>query len=202
MEKQLRLVVANRVQKALVEMELMGQISDGYWENARPYDHWKIWSKVDVEVAADGETIGRNFWPHRDNYNFTAADLLEVVGDRMRVYATYAQLYPTFTNRVASWDLPETQEELDTLKKGYERFELLQGFLVAVEAQGIAIPAEVLTTTMQYKYHHDKYVRLVDLGWSDEMFKEMADCKITQAELVKELNEIKKAFRTLLPGTN
>lgn len=35
------LFVNNMSQACLFEMEISGQISDGKWENSRPYDHWK-----------------------------------------------------------------------------------------------------------------------------------------------------------------
>ena len=33
---------ANQAQVILYMCELCGQISDGHWENSKPYDHWKI----------------------------------------------------------------------------------------------------------------------------------------------------------------
>ena len=37
---------------ALFEHELVGQFSDGMWENARPYDHWKFWCNLKVMETA------------------------------------------------------------------------------------------------------------------------------------------------------
>ena len=34
--------------------ELLGQISDGYWENSRPYNHWKWVMNTEAEIA-DGK---------------------------------------------------------------------------------------------------------------------------------------------------
>lgn len=75
------LAVRNLAQKVLMEDELQGQISDGMWENATPHDHWKPW--CDAEVVVDPANLGRNFHARKDNYNFLAKDLLEVVADRM-----------------------------------------------------------------------------------------------------------------------
>jgi hypothetical protein len=79
------LVVRNEAQRVLFEEELKGQISDGMWENTRPFDHWKAWSDAKVSVAEPGHEhlIGRNFFAMKDNYNFASKALLDVVGDRM-----------------------------------------------------------------------------------------------------------------------
>lgn len=59
--------------------EITGQLSDGYWENAKPSDHWHFWSNLvprlgDPAVMANGH-------PVKDSYNLMS--LIDVVGDRM-----------------------------------------------------------------------------------------------------------------------
>lgn len=73
--------VRNLAQKVLWEEELSGQISDGHWENASPHDHWEAWCRA--KVVVDPEHVGRNFYARRESYNFSAKELLDVVGDRM-----------------------------------------------------------------------------------------------------------------------
>ncbi len=84
------LTVRSEVQKALFCLELQGQISDGRWENARPYGHYKKWCGCEVVV---GEGIGRDFWAEKDNYNFCDSQLLSVVGERMLRNARRALVY-------------------------------------------------------------------------------------------------------------
>jgi len=76
------LVVRNLAQKVLWEQELAGQISDGQWENARPHDHYRDWSDVEVRVGGH-HALGRNFVAAKDNYNFTSTEFINCVGDRM-----------------------------------------------------------------------------------------------------------------------
>jgi len=83
------LVFRNAVQVALFT-ELDGQLSDGMWENTRPYDHYKPWCEAETTTTDqyalknDGsKVLGRNFWAPKDNYNFNSSFLLECVGDRM-----------------------------------------------------------------------------------------------------------------------
>jgi hypothetical protein len=71
----------NNVQAVLFQVELSGQISDGMWENARPYDHWQPWCGAEVRVNPCN--MGINFYPRKNNYNFTSKELLDCVGDRM-----------------------------------------------------------------------------------------------------------------------
>lgn len=78
------LYVRNPAQKILWDEELAGQISDGHWENARPYDHWKVW--CDATVAVRPEAVGRTFYARRSSYNFTDPELLSIIGERMVGY--------------------------------------------------------------------------------------------------------------------
>lgn len=77
------LFVRNVEQQAVFELELKGQLSDGAWENSRPYDHWVVWSDAEVKVAGPSNALGRNFFARRTVYNFARTDLLDVVGKRM-----------------------------------------------------------------------------------------------------------------------
>ena len=83
----------NIYQVTLYECELKGQISDGYWENARPYDHWKIMCAAEARV---GEPLGPNFRPKR-KYNFAAKDLIDVVKYRMLFQVKLKILYPSLS---------------------------------------------------------------------------------------------------------
>lgn len=106
------IVFENNVQKALWDRELAGQISDGYWENASPADHWKPWSGAETKVAVDGEPVGRNFWAQKENYNLNSAFLLDCVGDRMLVCAKLAMRFPEFEG-----DFPDGSSDFDLYRR-------------------------------------------------------------------------------------
>lgn len=83
-------------QVALFKLELAGQISDGHWENSRPYDHWQVWCRAKVRVAPIGllsrqPVVGRNFYAKRDIYGLTSGELLSVIGGRMLAIARVTQ---------------------------------------------------------------------------------------------------------------
>lgn len=69
------------IEQAAAWLELDGQLSDGFWENSRPYDHWRPW--CDAKIVIDPKNVGRNFYASKSNYNFTAKELIDVVGLRM-----------------------------------------------------------------------------------------------------------------------
>jgi hypothetical protein len=71
------------LEQAAAWLELDGQLSDGFWESARPYDHWKRWCNAKVVVAEADQPVGRTFPVLKNNYNFAAKALLDVVGLRM-----------------------------------------------------------------------------------------------------------------------
>jgi len=78
------LTVANMEQKLIFWIEMMGQLSDGYWENSEPRDHWKPWCNIKWNDIKVGSPIGtKGGYPPKRNYSFSAKNLLDIVGDRV-----------------------------------------------------------------------------------------------------------------------
>ena len=98
-----KLYVQNKVQKALFDGELKGQISDGMWEDATPDDHWKPWSTAVVKVS--DKCFGTNSGGMRikRNYDFTDINLMVAVGNRMVSIAnmTESGVKPTDVDKFA-----------------------------------------------------------------------------------------------------
>ena len=59
------LFVNNMSQACIFEMEVSGQISDGKWENSRPYDHWKWVCHTQLGISDKNYYTG---WPHQKRY--------------------------------------------------------------------------------------------------------------------------------------
>lgn len=77
------LTLKNLSQLNLYNAEILGQLSDGAWENARPSDHYKVWYDVDAVI---GSPIGYSgIYPRRTKYAL-ANQLLPYIGARMLVY--------------------------------------------------------------------------------------------------------------------
>jgi hypothetical protein len=95
------LTVNNLSQANLYNAEISGQLSDGAWENARPADHWQVWSGINVKI---GSPIGYSgIYPRRTKYAL-ANQLLPYVGARMLVYGA-AGLAKLDLNQNTSADL-------------------------------------------------------------------------------------------------
>ena len=88
-----QITVQNREQAALLNLELMGQLSDGYWENSKPSDHWRTPCSAKVVI---GEELSVDFYPSR-KYNFANKMLLDCVGDRMMTYCRVVRKFPTLS---------------------------------------------------------------------------------------------------------
>lgn len=97
---------ANHAQEVLMECELKGQISDGRWENSRPYNHWQAICNAKITHAFDATNdhalVGKNFHPSR-KYNFTDKDLLDCVANRMIGFVKFYTAFPN-VSYVHHWD--------------------------------------------------------------------------------------------------
>jgi hypothetical protein len=63
---------------AIWEHEITGQLSDGAWENTKPYNHWKFWNDLDVKRGSPEVKGG---WAPKKGYNLSS--LVPIVGDRI-----------------------------------------------------------------------------------------------------------------------
>lgn len=122
--------VRNAVQKALFDKELKGQLSDGWWENASPHDHYRDWCNAEVVVAKPDEPLGHVFSTMRQNYALDAKGLLDCVGDRMLAICREASGDPNYT-------LAQMRKELRDLK-AHMRNWLQSEFYLNLERQAKA----------------------------------------------------------------
>jgi len=81
----------NLSQAIIFEAELKGQISDGFWENSRPYNHYV--TPCDTEVFVDKESPGSHFDGPVKNYNFSSSELLEYIAHRMIEYGKIGKIF-------------------------------------------------------------------------------------------------------------
>jgi hypothetical protein len=111
----------SHIHQVLFANEISGQMSDGYWENAKPLDHWKLPCNADVVL---GDVANVNFYVSK-RYNFAAKALLDVVSDRMITFAKMAIKFPELSSRAIRladygswiWDRNDYFEEKAELAK-------------------------------------------------------------------------------------
>jgi len=109
-----KLYVQNMEQKVLFYCELEGQISDGWWENARPFDHHRDWMLGWNDIMVSDDRFGRSFYALKDNYNFSNPELIDLVGERMLNVVHFAQMYKDKAFKVFEFDhwlLPDSKQE-------------------------------------------------------------------------------------------
>jgi len=102
-------------QALIFEAELKGQISDGYWENSRPSNHYH--APCDADIKVDAENPRNEIFSSR-NYNFAAKELVDCVGDRMIEYAKVAKLFPNEENIARLSFLADNFRQIERAYKG------------------------------------------------------------------------------------
>jgi hypothetical protein len=81
--------VQNNSQKVLLDSELLGQFSDGYWENSRNTS-WNFLDDVEVTDGETGVFFDSTIPYNYKGYSVNNKTLLEYVGDRMLIKSRIA----------------------------------------------------------------------------------------------------------------
>lgn len=76
-------------QAVLFEAELKGQISDGHWSNATPFNHFE--EPCNAQVMVDPKNPRVSKWSSK-KYDFANSKLINIVGGRMIHYVKAAKL--------------------------------------------------------------------------------------------------------------
>lgn len=82
------ITLANPTQVALYKGMLIGQMSDGFWEDKGPRDHWRPMAQADVRVGKPG----MDFTPRRP-YGFVR-ELIPLIGEELLTLARATKAYP------------------------------------------------------------------------------------------------------------
>ena len=159
----------------LWEDEILGQLSDGAWENATPHDHWQAWGRAGVEVGSPAGYYG--FRPKRTSYGLNS--LIEYIGDRMQTHLGLMRILKAkgvnpdeFKHNL----LPDDPADFDSTVK---------------YAQGDAKNTDT-------KYWAEKLQKWQDMGITREMVV-MAKEKTSETDLRKVLRGIQKTIKIRLP---
>lgn len=128
--------------RAVWEHEILGQMSDGQWENSTPSGHWIFWQKMEVASGEPHTEADRS--PTKDSYALTA--LISNIGDRMVALGRLAEAGATDGKAFhASEYMPKTYEEF------------MKGKAEGFKPDYIAKYMEVVTPEMAKKFYESKY---------------------------------------------
>jgi hypothetical protein len=86
--------------KAIFDHEIVGQLSDGAWENSTPFNHYRFWCHLDTQVGPDWSFVPNvNVpWDYRRPTKKTSYNLSILVGEvcdlsyRMRAQYVNAEM--------------------------------------------------------------------------------------------------------------
>lgn len=100
---------------AIWEHNILGQLSDGAWENTRPEDHWRFWH--DLTPALGNPGYEANGYPVKTGYNLQS--LRQYIEDELLAMGRMGRAIGSqFSDYVASATnyMPDTYEEFVTAK--------------------------------------------------------------------------------------
>jgi len=170
------IILHNHSAQALWDHELIGQLSDGMWENTRPHDHWQFWRGLQstvqygiARVVPKQPFYGR--FP-KTNYNFARLWGKDVgLGHRMvnlgrMGHATYISQYEM------TYDLARASKYMPA--GGWEEFMLHKDDAVARYVVG---PLRSKVT--------------------DELACAYYNCRYTDKDMKLDVNRIKEAMQTV-----
>jgi hypothetical protein len=114
---------------SLFEHELVGQFSDGMWENSRPYDHWKFWHHLIVKFEPGVEPRIDSAYKHQcKKVNYNIAALFPIIGDRMEALGRMAKaaeslgmIELSYDQARAAWYMPDDFASYQRIRNGQEK---------------------------------------------------------------------------------
>lgn len=104
---------------ALWNFEITGQLSDGMWENSKPYDHWKAWNNIEVKLGKPCT----NVYARKDNYNLVS--LLPIIGERMLKKGRMAKAMSTGFDGDLLYSAEHMPDTFEAFEKGSGNFSMI-----------------------------------------------------------------------------
>jgi hypothetical protein len=188
--------VQNQAQKVLLVHELMGQFSDGFWENSRN-ESWKFWSHCNIEVQdklgwkPEGKT-----YASPKGYSVNNKELISYIGERMIAYVKVANaIQEDFSRSVDIFIESAYYEYINTNKGAYES---IKAVLRDLKDDSDKAKAKEGYNPDDYNYFINKYKTAKKFVF-DYGLKTLAgafESDYSEKDLRKDLREITKALKT------
>lgn len=113
------LFLGSDIQVLLFTKVITGQLSDGYWENSKPFDHWKFWSCVDAKVIGTGTfgiEISSTMYVRCNRNNYGLERLLKFDEVRERMLTLGRSLDSSYTEKQLRADLKVIKMAMRTVR--------------------------------------------------------------------------------------
>lgn len=167
--------------------EVLGQLSDGMWENTSPTNHWEFWHKLVTKLGEPSVVMdeGKHV-PYRQKTSYNIAGLYEYVGDRMLAYGRMGRAIER-----AGAMLPAESPDYDVRwGKG--------GFDAAVRAGEHLQRLGTLDEFLKREWDKDdNYAASYLKNVSDELARAFFETKYEMPDLKRDVKSIKLALKTL-----
>lgn len=211
-----KIVFANATQVLLFNEELSGQISDGHWENATPYDHYERPCRAEVTWHENPDRQGINFTRKR-KYNFASASLLDAVGERMldivkasrwmkQYFFPENKFVHMFVEAAQGYDVDLqiakaliAEDEITVFNRVDEASKACRAlYELKLTDKTIELFAqnEYCRLQEQYRLWRDLHAAGINLAIIDEFYEVMAAENYSMKELKKELKEMTRIFNS------
>ena len=165
---------ANEAQLVIFRDEILGQLSDGAWENTTPYEHWKFWHDLELKVGSKIGISGYVPGMQKRSYNLTCLTKNDTHSfdavPRMRAFVV--------ANKLGFIDVPKGAVKYLIEEGSYEKF------VLTMNRNAIGGNSEFW----------DKYRYSITESMACQIFKEYPN--YTRADCIKDIKGIKEAMKT------
>ena len=173
---------------AIYVCELQGQVSDGYWENARPASHWKWVTNTAPVYDKDG-----NFYtgPHHSPLKYSTAWVLKRVRSAMKNpdsdhgWATRIFNYGKFGSIIPDNKLDEFIKDADNIRGIFE-------YLPKEKPEDIEKWLDDWTNGRKYREDYVEAIKKFGIEYLDKFY----DSKYDMNDFMDDLDAAEEAMNT------
>lgn len=101
---------------AVFDHEILGQISDGAWENTRPTNHWKFWRSLEIKHGQPEVKHKFSARPLKTSYNL--GGLVKDLGKRMVNFGRMGKAVGTNFSQEIGYGLEYMPDTLEAFEEG------------------------------------------------------------------------------------
>jgi len=175
---------------AVWRAEILGQMSDGMWENTAPHDHWKFWHRLRTVVNAGAPPSVKldegKYAPYNQKTSYGISGLYPIIGDRMLAIGRMGRVLST----VVDIDVVGSPD----YETRYGKDSPFDACLHAAEyLQGLGLEAFLGRSWDTESNYQARYLRAVD----DETARRFFSTNYTMKDLKADVALIKAAIKTV-----
>jgi hypothetical protein len=177
---------------AVWRSEILGQMSDGMWENTAPGDHWVFWHRlrtvVNVGAPASVKMDEGKYAPYNQKTSYGISGLYDIIGDRMVAFGRMGRVLSTLVDI----DIVESPD-YDTRYGKDSTFDACVHAAEYLQEMGLDKFLEEKASGVYSKPWTERYLKAVDEETARRFFSTKYDMK----DLKADVKLIKAAIKTV-----